>query len=84
MAPEETRVTDRGTVRIPASIRRRLDVEAGDELRWKVDEDGSLTVEVIRQRYGAFTDDDLKADLGGDTLETHDTAGYDPVPSENS
>lgn len=83
-APEETKVSDRGMVTIPASLRRRLDIEAGDKLRWDVEEDGSLSVEVVRQRYGAFADDDLKADLGADSLETHDTAGYDPEPSENS
>lgn len=83
-APEETKVSDRGMVTIPASLRRRLDIEAGDKLRWNVEDEGSLSVEVVRQRYGAFEDDDLKADLGGDSLETHDTAGYEPAPAENS
>lgn len=64
-------------VTIPASLRRRLDIEAGDKLRWNTDEDGNLTVEVVRQRYGAFADDDLKAPLGGDGLETHDLAGHE-------
>ena len=79
--PEETKVSDRGMVTIPASLRRRLDIEAGDKLRWDVDEDGDLTVEIVRQRYGAFDDDDLKADLGGDGLETHDLAGYEDDPA---
>ncbi len=70
-------VNDRGTVTVPAAIRRRLDIEAGDELRWGTTDDGELTVEIVRQRYGAFTDDTLKADLGGDSLETHDLAGYE-------
>ncbi|WP_459191167.1 AbrB/MazE/SpoVT family DNA-binding domain-containing protein [Halosimplex sp. J119] len=73
--PEETKVSDRGMVTIPASLRRRLDIEAGDKLRWDVDESGQLVVEVVRQRYGAFEDDDLKADLGGDSNETHDLGG---------
>lgn len=83
---EETKVSDRGMVTIPADIRRRLDIEAGDKLRWRVTEDDELTVAVVRQRYGAFADDDLKADLGGDGLETHDLAGHedDPTFSENS
>ena len=29
-----------------------------------------------RLRYGAFTDDDLKTDLGGDR-DAHDLAGYE-------
>ncbi|WP_254863615.1 AbrB/MazE/SpoVT family DNA-binding domain-containing protein [Halovivax gelatinilyticus] len=68
--PMETTVSDRGMVAIPASLRRRLDIEAGDKIRWDVDEDGTLSVEVVRQRYGAFEDDDLKAAMGGDGPET--------------
>lgn len=76
-SPEETTVSDTGMVTIPASLRRRLDIEAGDKLRWTVDEDGQLSIEVVRQRYGAFEDDDRKAEMGGDSLETHDTSGYE-------
>ena len=82
--PEETTVSESGMVTIPAAIRRRLDIEAGDSLRWDVTEGGELTVEVVRQRYGAF--DDFEAvPMGGDGLETHDLAGYedDPAFSEN-
>ena len=73
--PAETRVSDEGTVTIPASFRRRLDIEPGDKLRWDTDGQDRLTVAVVRQRYGAFEDDDLKAPLGGDSDETHDLAG---------
>jgi bifunctional DNA-binding transcriptional regulator/antitoxin component of YhaV-PrlF toxin-antitoxin module len=62
-------------VTIPAPLRRRLDIEAGDKLRWRVGDDGDLSVEIVRQRYGAFEDDDLKAEMGGDSLETHDLSG---------
>lgn len=75
--PEETTVSERGMITIPADLRRRLDIEAGDKLKWTLDEDGELSVDVVRQRYGAFADDDLKADLGDDSLDTHDVAGYD-------
>jgi antitoxin PrlF len=73
-------------VTIPAEIRRRLDIEPGDKLRWETDESGDLTVTVVRQRYGAFDDDDLKAPMGGDGLETHDLAGHedDPAFTEDS
>ncbi len=74
-APEETTVSDGGMVTVPASLRRRLDIEPGDKLRWDTTDDGELTVEIVRQRYGAFADDETKADLGGDSLETHDLSG---------
>ncbi|MFP8953855.1 AbrB/MazE/SpoVT family DNA-binding domain-containing protein [Natrialbaceae archaeon A-arb3/5] len=74
--PEETTVSDRGMVTIPASLRRRLDIEAGDKIRWDIDEDGTLSIEVVKQRHGAF-DDFEPVSMGGDGLETHDRAGYD-------
>ncbi|MFW6436202.1 MAG: AbrB/MazE/SpoVT family DNA-binding domain-containing protein [Halococcoides sp.] len=80
-APEETKVSDRGMVTIPASFRRRLDIEPGDKLRWETDEEGTLSAEVVKQRYGAFENDDLKAPLGGDSLETHDLAGHEDDPA---
>lgn len=55
--PEETTVNDQGMVTIPAALRRRLDIEPGDKLRWNVTENGELTVEVVKQGYGAFDDD---------------------------
>lgn len=84
-APEETTVSDRGMVTIPADLRRRLDIEPGDKLRWDTDEEGNLSVEVVKQRYGAF-DDFEPVPMGGDSLETHDLAGYedDPVFSEQN
>lgn len=72
--PEETKVSDRGMVTIPAAIRRRLDIEPGDRLRWEVTDEGGLRAEVVRQRFGAF-DGAPTADLGGDGLETHDLTG---------
>lgn len=78
--PEETTVSDRGMVTIPASLRRRLDIESGDKIRWDVDEDGNLSVEVVKQRHGAF-DDFEPVSMGGDGLETHDLAGRDGDPA---
>ncbi|WP_017342126.1 AbrB/MazE/SpoVT family DNA-binding domain-containing protein [Halorubrum sp. T3] len=84
--PEETTISNRGTVTIPAGLRRRLDIKAGDKLRWTVTENGDLTVAVVRQRYGAFEDADRQAPMGGDGLETHDLAGHekDSAFTENS
>jgi AbrB family looped-hinge helix DNA binding protein len=78
-APAETKVSDRGMVTIPAALRRRLDIEAGDKLRWDVDEDGTLTVEIVQQRYGAF-DDFEPVSMGDDDLEAHNLAGYENDP----
>jgi AbrB family looped-hinge helix DNA binding protein len=55
-ASEETTVSDRGMVTIPAKLRRRLGIEAGDKLRWNVDDEGRLSVEVVHQREGVFDD----------------------------
>lgn len=78
--PEETTVSDSGMVTIPAALRRRLDIEPGDKIRWDVDEEGTLSVEVVKQRYGAF--DDFEAvPMGGDGLETHDLAGHEEDPA---
>ena len=53
---EETKVSDRGMVTIPAALRRRLDIEPGDKLRWIADDEGTLSVEVVHQREGVFDD----------------------------
>lgn len=55
-ASEETKVSDRGMVTIPADLRRRLDIEPGDKLRWTIDENDTLSVEVVHQREGVFDD----------------------------
>ena len=44
--PEETKVGDQGMVTIPADLRRRLDIEPGDKLRWTTNEEGDLSVEI--------------------------------------
>ena len=62
-------------VTIPADLRRRLDIEPGDKLRWKVDDDGTLSVEIVKQRYGAF-DDFEPVSMGGGGSETHGVAEY--------
>ncbi|MGB9950857.1 AbrB/MazE/SpoVT family DNA-binding domain-containing protein (plasmid) [Haloarcula marismortui] len=84
-APEETKVSDRGMVTIPASLRRRLDIEPGDKLRWDTDDDGTLVVEAVKQHYGAF-DDFEPVSMGGDGQETHDVAGHEDesgLPGDN-
>ena len=84
--PHETTVSDRGMVTIPAALRQHLDIESGDKIRWTTDDEGNLSVEVLKQRYGAFQDDRMKSPMGGDSLETHNLAGdeTDPVFIEDS
>ncbi|WP_276258079.1 AbrB/MazE/SpoVT family DNA-binding domain-containing protein [Haloglomus litoreum] len=73
--PEETKVSDSGVVTVPASIRQRLDIEPGDKLRWNTDDQGNLTVEIVRERYGAFEDFE-PVSMGGGGSDTHDLAGH--------
>jgi bifunctional DNA-binding transcriptional regulator/antitoxin component of YhaV-PrlF toxin-antitoxin module len=41
---------------IPARIRRELDINDGDTLRWYVEDDGTLRVQVVQQRSGTFSE----------------------------
>jgi len=70
-------MSDSGVVTVPASLRRRLDIQTGDKLRWSVDDDGTLSVEVINQQYGAFEGAETDT-FEDDPVETHDAAGYTP------
>lgn len=53
---EETAVTDRWGVTIPAAIREELDIEPGDKIRWSITENGDVDVTVVRERRGALAD----------------------------
>ncbi len=41
---------------IPARIRRELGIGDGDQLRWQVEDDGSVRVQVIQQQTGTFAE----------------------------
>jgi len=43
---------------IPVRIRRKLDIDDGDTLRWHIEDDGTLRVQVVQQRSGTFSDFD--------------------------
>ena len=67
----ESTVTERFWVTIPPAVRREAGIEVGDTIRWWVDNDGSLSVELQRQQYGAF--DGLTAvDIGEPTNAADD------------
>jgi bifunctional DNA-binding transcriptional regulator/antitoxin component of YhaV-PrlF toxin-antitoxin module len=53
---DETTVNDSYSITVPAVVRKQAGIEAGDKLRWRVDDQGDLSVEVVKQRYGAFTE----------------------------
>jgi len=53
---DDTTVSERGGTQVPAEIRERLNVGGGDTMRWSIQEDGTLEVEVIHTREGAFED----------------------------
>ncbi|MFB6307873.1 MAG: AbrB/MazE/SpoVT family DNA-binding domain-containing protein [Haloarculaceae archaeon] len=54
-ADSESRVSG-NQANIPAHIRRELDIEDGDRLRWHIEDDGTLRVQVVQQRRGTFSD----------------------------
>lgn len=70
---DETTVNDSYSVTVPAAVRDKAGVEAGDKLRWRVEDDGTLSVEVIKQRYGVFSELE-PVDIGEstDAAEDHD------------
>jgi AbrB family looped-hinge helix DNA binding protein len=74
-AYSETTVNDSRSVTIPKEVCDELDVKPGDKVRWHVI-DGELSVEVVRQRYGAFEDFE-PIDIGEETnaAEDHDAYG---------
>lgn len=63
---------------IPARIRRELDIDDGDTLRWHIESDGTLRVEVVQQRsgtFGGFTGYDGNQET--DVTTDHDAWGVD-------
>lgn len=72
---KQTTVNDHYSVTVPAQIRNRLDIQPGDKIRWEVTEDGSLTVEVVKERYGAFDNLDPVEMGETDVTTDHDIAG---------
>lgn len=70
---DETTVNDSYSVTVPAAVRREADIESGDKLRWRVDESGSLSVEIVKQRYGAFSElEPIDIDVETNAAEDHD------------
>lgn len=63
---------------IPARIRRELDIDDGDRLRWRIETDGSVRVDIIQQRSGTFADfDGYDGDVDTDVTTDHDQWGIE-------
>ena len=63
---------------IPAYVRRELDIDDGDQLRWVYSESGELRVEVVHQREGTFADfDGYEGGPGVNVVEDHDAFGIE-------
>ncbi|WP_226005325.1 AbrB/MazE/SpoVT family DNA-binding domain-containing protein [Natrinema salinisoli] len=54
---------------IPARIRHELGIDDGDQLRWQLEDDGSVRVRVVQQETGTLSGFD-----GYDGQETTDVA----------
>lgn len=67
---DETTVGDDYAVRIPARVRKQLDVSPGDRIRWGVSDDGTLKIDVVEQEYDVFGDAETVSlgDVPDDTL----------------
>ena len=61
---------------IPARIRRELDIDDGDKLRWHIEDDGTLRVEIVQQRSGTFDNfDGYNGDQTTEVQSDHDRWG---------
>ncbi len=64
---------------IPARIRHELDIDDGDQLRWQIEDDGSLRVRVVQQQPGTFAAfDGYEGETDTDVTADHDAWGVDP------
>jgi len=63
---------------IPAHIRQELNIDDGDKLRWHIEDDGTLRVQVVQQRHGTFRDfDGYDGDQATDAETEHDSWGVE-------
>ena len=63
---------------IPARIRRALDIDDGDRLRWVLEDDRRVHVEVVRRRSGTFAEfEGYDGDEPTDATAEHDAWGLE-------
>lgn len=66
---DESRVGEDGTVPVPDGIRETANVRPGDTVRWRVDDDGAVTVEIVRETTGAFSELETLS-TGGESFDS--------------
>ncbi|WP_436911394.1 AbrB/MazE/SpoVT family DNA-binding domain-containing protein [Halosimplex marinum] len=75
---DETTVGEGYSTTVPASVRERAEIEAGDRLRWTVDEDGAISVRVVERGEETFGSlDPVELDEETDAAEDHDAVAGD-------
>jgi len=75
---DETKVNESYSVTVPAAVRREAGIESGDKIRWCVDDDGDLSIELVKQRYGAFSQlEPIDIDEPTDAADDHDLIAGD-------
>ncbi len=75
---DETTVNESYSVTVPAAVRREAGVEAGDKIRWHVDQDGDVSIELVKQHYGAFSRlEPVDTGEPTDAAEDHDLVAGD-------
>lgn len=63
---------------IPAKIHRKLGIDDGDTLRWQIEDDGALRVEIVQQQSGTFSEfDGYEGERETDAESDHDAWGVD-------
>ena len=63
---------------IPARIRRELEIDDGDHLRWQIEDDGSIRIHVIQQQTRTFAGfDGYDGETATDATDEHDAWGVD-------
>jgi bifunctional DNA-binding transcriptional regulator/antitoxin component of YhaV-PrlF toxin-antitoxin module len=70
---DETTVNESHSVTVPAAVRQEAGVEAGDKIRWHVEQDGDISIELAKQHCGVFSPLE-PVDIGEptDAAEDHD------------
>lgn len=63
---------------IPARIRRELGIDDGDQLRWSLEDDGTVRVQVVQQQTGTFAGfEGYDGEETTDVTVEHDAWGVD-------
>jgi AbrB family looped-hinge helix DNA binding protein len=73
-ATETTRITRKGQVTIPKALRDRLGLEAGDEVRWRLGEEGIVVRKATQSVGRGLLSEDRSADERQDLADAMEAA----------